>query len=140
LDIQLVEQLVKALMESGAEELSVASGGMSVRIRRGAAWQAETPEEVASAAEPAASGDVASAQEEPSGTAVRATMVGIFHPVSGLGPGSMVERGQVVGLIESMKLMNEVPSEESGVVTEMLAEDGSPVEYGQALMTLMETA
>ena len=50
--------------------------------------------------------------------------------------GSIVEPGQVIGLIEAMKLINEVEAEVGGVVRRVLVEDGQPVEYGQALFEL----
>ena len=64
-------------------------------------------------------------------------MVGIFHHAEPPLPyAAVVAPGQVVGSIESMKLMNEVLAEAGGRVTEVLVEDGAPVEYGQALFRL----
>jgi len=66
-----------------------------------------------------------------------ATMVGIFHDTDPPLPyAAEVTVGQVVGSIESMKLMNEVLSEFGGRVVEVLTEDGAPVEYGQPLFRL----
>jgi biotin carboxyl carrier protein len=68
---------------------------------------------------------------------VSANIVGIFHCASpALGFGSTVSVGQIVGYIESMKLMNEVTSNESGTVAEVLIDENLPVEYGQPLFRL----
>ena len=63
-----------------------------------------------------------------------APMVGIFHPAEPpLSFSASVRVGQLIGYIESMKLMNEVLAEDAGQITDVLAEDGAPVEYGQPL-------
>lgn len=73
---------------------------------------------------------------------VRSPMVGTFYraPEPGAAPfvtvGDMVRPGQVVGIVEAMKLMNEVTAERSGRVVEVLVGDGRPVEYDQPLVTL----
>ncbi|HEX5323515.1 MAG TPA: biotin/lipoyl-containing protein, partial [Capsulimonadaceae bacterium] len=68
---------------------------------------------------------------------IHATMVGIFHCTNpALGNGSSVSVGQIVGYIESMKLMNEVTAGEGGVVAEVLIDENLPVEYGQPLFRL----
>ena len=64
-------------------------------------------------------------------------MVGIFyHAEPPLFLGAEIKAGQIIGSIESMKLMNDVVAEDSGRVTDVLVEDGAPVEYGQALFRL----
>jgi acetyl-CoA carboxylase biotin carboxyl carrier protein len=77
--------------------------------------------------------------EEPaaSDTYIVAPMVGIFHRIDAVdGIGGVVKAGQVVGAIESMKLMNDIVSECDGIIAEALVEDGMPVEFGQALFRL----
>ena len=65
---------------------------------------------------------------------VIAPMVGIFHHADPpVGVGLAVKAGQVIGIIESMKLMNDLRSEESGTITSVNIEDGRAVEYGQTL-------
>ncbi len=117
-------------MESSrAEELSVRKGGLGVHIKKG-----RRPAPVTC---PAAQPETPSppAQEQPSGDRlILAPMVGIFHAVDGVAEeGAHIAAGQVVGTIESMKLLNDVISEFSGVVRETMVEDGTPVEYGQPL-------
>ncbi|MFC4020065.1 acetyl-CoA carboxylase biotin carboxyl carrier protein [Micromonospora sp. GCM10011542] len=82
------------------------------------------------------------AAPEPSRNAVRAPIVGTFYraPEPGAAPfvavGDLVRAGQVVGIVEAMKLMNEVSAERAGRVVAVLVEDGQPVEYDQPLVEL----
>jgi acetyl-CoA carboxylase biotin carboxyl carrier protein len=82
------------------------------------------------------------AAPEPARNAVRAPIVGTFYraPEPGAAPfvavGDLVRAGQVVGIVEAMKLMNEVCAERAGRVVAVLAEDGQPVEYDQPLIEL----
>lgn len=129
MDIGKIEELIEVLEASRTEELSVRKGGLSVRIKKG---RKPVP-----AAAPPAQSDAAPAavQEQPSSDRlILAPMVGIFHSVDGVArDGAHIAAGQVVGAIESMKLLNDVISEFSGVVREAMVEDGTPVEYGQPL-------
>ncbi|MFG2100136.1 acetyl-CoA carboxylase biotin carboxyl carrier protein [Micromonospora echinaurantiaca] len=85
---------------------------------------------------PAAGGD------GPARSTVRSPIVGTFYraPEPGAAPfvavGDLVRPGQVVGIVEAMKLMNEVTADRAGRVVEVLAEDGQPVEYDQPLVAL----
>jgi acetyl-CoA carboxylase biotin carboxyl carrier protein len=84
----------------------------------------------------------AEAVPAPDRPAVRAPVVGTFYraPEPGAAPfvavGDLVRPGQVVGIVEAMKLMNEVTADQAGRVVEVLVEDGKPVEYDQPLLTL----
>ena len=79
---------------------------------------------------------------EKKGTEILSPMVGTFYcaPAKGEKPfvevGDVVSKGQVVCIIEAMKLMNEIEAEASGKVVKILVEDGQPVEYGQVLMVI----
>lgn len=94
--------------------------------------------------EPAAEAPrIEAGQEQPEGGEVmRAPLVGTFYsaPAEGAEPyvrvGEPVQKGQVLGLIEAMKLMNEIECERDGVITEILVADGQPVEYGQPLFRI----
>ncbi|MGH7690926.1 MAG: acetyl-CoA carboxylase biotin carboxyl carrier protein, partial [Gemmatimonadaceae bacterium] len=89
--------------------------------------------------EPAAEPAAAAA---PVGVEVKSPMVGTFYhsPEPGAKPyvsvGARVSKGQVLCIIEAMKIMNEIESEYAGVVKEILVEDSQPVEYGQALFRI----
>jgi acetyl-CoA carboxylase biotin carboxyl carrier protein len=141
LDIALVEKLVALLHESAVSEVQVSAGELTVRVRRGAPVpQGEYPvseESTATEGQGPEEGPGAGAGE-PEGTLIRAGMVGIFHQVDGILPGAEVRAGQTLGLIQSMKLMNEVKCPAAGVVREVFVEDGSPVEYGQQLFAITE--
>lgn len=136
MDISVVEQLVKILNDSEAVELTVTSGEVSMSMRRG---QGPVPEEPYEAD---AHGEAAEEEAAPRNvvTPVTARMVGIFHPAEGLEQGSAVQKNQVIGLIESMKLMNEMTAPLTGLIVDIHVEDGMPVEYGQHLLSIEETA
>lgn len=134
MDLGVVEDVIRLLQRSDVSELKVSVGGLSVKVKRGPqAPPVEDDQEPEALAPPDTQEPV-----QPALARVCAAMVGIYHAVDGLAPGSIVQPGQVVGLIESMKLMNELTASAGGRIVEMLVEDGSPVEYGQPLMTLME--
>ncbi len=86
--------------------------------------------------------DVVLAKEEENDTAVCSPLVGTFYcaPSEGEEPfvkvGDRVSKGQVLGIIEAMKLMNEIESERDGVISAVLVENGQIVEYGQTLFLI----
>ncbi|MGQ9455296.1 MAG: acetyl-CoA carboxylase biotin carboxyl carrier protein [Armatimonadota bacterium] len=126
MDIQKIEELIKILQASSVNEITVCTGGSSVHIKKGARVfkkSAQTVEQKKS-----------EEKQHPKEQFITAPMVGIFHVADSIAqPGARVEQGQVVGAIESMKLMNDVTAQVSGIVREVLVEDGIPVEYGQPL-------
>ena len=138
-----VEQVVALLDTYPVSEISIEHDGRKISVRRAckprstpevAPLEAETPTK---AAHVEAKQVVDADSEEDSGEMLTAQMVGIFyHMKQPLRYGGVVQPGQVVGSIESMKLMNDVPADSGGVVVEVLIEDGSPVEYGQPLFRL----
>lgn len=147
MDSKKIEQLIKLAKQSAISELTVRRNGVTVSIKKPMdATAVDIPHgDIAVKAAAKTAGKpkhVETIVQEPElqqeeGLAITAPMVGIFHRVDGIGePGIDVRAGQVVGLIESMKLMNEITSPEDGVLAEVLIEDGTPVEYGQALFSL----
>ena len=80
------------------------------------------------------------AAKEIKGTPIISPIVGVFYAASGpeaepfVKIGDRIEVGQVIGIVEAMKLMNEIESDVSGIVTEICVEDGDGVEYGQPLI------
>lgn len=133
--LQEIEQLVEIVRGARVSELTVSTAGTTVRLKKpltpAAQPVAKRPAAVPEKFEPT----VVEPAPDP---AVTALMVGIFHSVDGIKAGSAVESGQVVGMIESMKLMNEVVSDRDGVISEMLIENDMPVEYGQILFRIKE--
>lgn len=141
MDISEIERLLSILQDSRISELEVSVGDAKVRLRKPAAPSvARTPPAPTETAEPASESEPA---EEPTPTEIYivAPMVGMFHSIDAISAvGAAVKVGQVVGVIESMKLMNDVMSEHDGVIAEILIEDGMAVEYGQNLFRLEEAS
>ncbi|MDN5346887.1 MAG: oxaloacetate decarboxylase (Na+ extruding) subunit alpha [Clostridia bacterium] len=141
-ELKEITQLIKTLEETGITELNLESEGVKLAIKRGGGGSqaaAEGPGPLVNTSLPVLSERPANGYVE-----VRSPMVGTFYraPAPGAPPfvevGSRVEPGQILCIIEAMKLMNEIAAETAGVVVEILAENGQPVEYGQVLFRLAE--
>lgn len=161
MDWKQVRKLVEDLSEllrpqpgsEGLEEIEVQEGDLRIRVRRGGAV-APVP---ASAAAPAASAPAGAAPAAASGppaaagpaaaeeeglTLVRSPIVGTFFAAPSPGApdfvsaGDSVEAGQVLCIVEAMKLMNEIEAEVAGQIVKRLVTNGQPVEYGQPLFSL----
>lgn len=106
-----------------------------------AAPAAPAPLAPAPEAAPAA-GEASAAEEAPAGNIVKSPLVGTFYaaPAEDAEPfvkvGDSVKEGQVLAIVEAMKLMNEIESDFTGTVAEILAENGQAVEYGQPLFVI----
>ena len=154
-----IRELIQLVTETGVAELEVQRGGDRVRIRRGIganedivlAPPAPPRAAAAAAANPAPAPPAVSAPQaepaqgagpDPSLVLVKSPIVGTFYESSapGIPPfvrvGEKVQPGKVLCIIESMKLMNEIESEVSGVVESKLVLNGQPVEYGEALFAI----
>lgn len=134
MEIDRVEELIQVLEESDVAEMTIRRGDWGVTIRKGRPsspparpLQAGAGSEIPAAVSPPPREDLE----------ITAPMVGIFHLLpEGPREGDPVQPGQVVGVIESMRLMNDVRSSVGGVVAAVLVEDDTPVEYGQPLFRL----
>ena len=146
-EIEYIEKLANLADEKQLTEITVEDGDKAIIIKRGMQGvQVAAPVSVPAApqaAAPAAPSQQASsapAAEQPKGTAITSPMVGAFYaaPSPGAKPfvkvGDTVAAGQVVCIVEAMKLMNEIEAEVSVKITQICVEDGQSVEYGQALM------
>lgn len=142
MDLKRIEAIIEVVKDAHVTELSIKGDGSNVVVRkspRACVQLVLAPQTVAQEAPKSSIAGQTAEVETKTGTVVSAPMVGIFHAVDGLGaPGSLVKKGQVVGAIESMKLMNEVVADADGVVAEVFVDDGMPVEYGQVLFRLDE--
>ena len=161
IDLRYVKKLIDILDESTVDSIEISSDkGMKIRISKSpsgrGAMQVAPPAVMApmiappmiSSAHPTpaeASPVIESpAAQEPKGGGndVKSPMVGTFYsaPEPGAKPyvsvGSRVSKGQILCIIEAMKIMNEIESEVAGIVTEVLASDAQPVEYGQPLFRI----
>ena len=154
MDLRKIKKLIELLDESGIAEIEVTEGEESVRISRYGASPAliQTAVPVAHpagaaavvdgspAAAAAAAGPAAEERSPPSGFPIDAPMVGTMYraPSPGAPPfvevGSRISAGDVVCIIEAMKILNQIESDVGGVVREILVENGQPVEFGQTLM------
>ena len=145
-EIEYIEKLANLADEKQLTEITVEDGDKAIIIKRGVQGvQVAAPINVPVAPQatvPAANNQQtqAPATEQPKGTAITSPMVGAFYaaPSPGAKPfvkvGDTVAAGQVVCIVEAMKLMNEIESEVSGKITQICVEDGQSVEYGQVLM------
>jgi acetyl-CoA carboxylase biotin carboxyl carrier protein len=151
MDIRKVKKLIELLEESGISELEISEGEESVRISRHprmgmqvAATQAaplmHAPPAGAATPMPATSaGERAPRNDEHT---VTSPMVGTYYASASPGAkpfveiGSEIEVGQILCIIEAMKMMNQIESDKAGRVTAMLAKNGEPVEFGQPLFII----
>ena len=161
MDIRKVKKLIEMLEESEVSEIEIHEGEESVRISRVGSgnFYPQQPQQVIQVADPATSAAVnqtvasepaqqASAATEDTGqndgTFIESPMVGIFYESPAPGKAAFVELGQsvkqgdVVCIIEAMKIMNQIEAETSGVVSKIMVNNGDPVEYGQPLFELRE--
>jgi len=153
MDLRKLKTLIDLVAESGVSELEVTEGEDKVRIVKNPApiaapaqqYYAPAPAGAAPAPAPlapAAADAPAAAPAEPTGHAVKSPMVGTFYrsPTPGADSfvkiGDSVKEGQTLCIIEAMKLLNEIESDKSGVVKEILCENGQGVEFGQALFII----
>ncbi len=139
MDLRKIKKLIELVEESGIAELQVRSGEEEVRISRATLPVAtQSVAAVAAQAEMPAS-PVEPQQSEQRGEVVAAPMAGTFYraPAPGetpfVAPGATVAVGDVLCIIESMKMMNHIEAEQAGEVVEVLAADGQPIETGAPL-------
>ena len=150
MDLRKLKTLIDLVSESGVAELEITEGEDRVRIvnRNGAApVQVHQPVTVAQPMPvPVPAPEVAPAPAptapQQTGTPLTSPMVGTFYraPSPGADPfvkvGDTVKKGQVVCIIEAMKLLNEVEANMDGTVKEVCVENGQPVEFGQSLFII----
>ena len=154
MDIRKVKKLIELLEESGIAEIEITEGEESVRISRHSAPQqmvmqaapmnmGAMPASAPAAAPAAASAPAAAAAPAlPAGHQVKSPMVGTFYRSPSPGAkvfvevGQTVKEGEVLCIIEAMKMMNQIESDKAGVVKAILANNGDPVEFGQPLFVI----
>ncbi|MBN9983624.1 acetyl-CoA carboxylase biotin carboxyl carrier protein [Rhizobium laguerreae] len=148
IDQALIRDLANILNETDLTEIEVEQDDLRIRVSRaGTPQYVQAPIAAPGYAAPAAAAAaaVAAPAAAPSrnpANVVNAPMVGTVYmaPAPGARPfieiGATVKEGQTLIIIEAMKTMNQIPSPKSGKVTEILVDDGHPVEYGQALVVI----
>jgi acetyl-CoA carboxylase biotin carboxyl carrier protein len=139
--VELARKLGTLLTELGLSEIDVTVGEVRVRLQRGGA--ASAPPVVAAAPVVASIARPAAAEiESASGVTIEAPMVGTFYRASSpttdpyVSEGDLVKEGQILCIIEAMKLMNEIEAEVAGEVVKVHRESGQPVQYGDALFSI----
>jgi len=154
MDIRKVKKLIELLEESGIAEIEISEGEESVRISRYPqgmtvapgvglpAVGAMTPQPAVQAAPSQPQAATPTAPAPSTDNAITAPMVGTFYsaPAPGAKPfvqvGDEIKVGQVLCIIEAMKMMNQIESEKEGRVAAVLVRNGEPVEFGQPLFTI----
>ncbi|GGI20230.1 MAG: acetyl-CoA carboxylase biotin carboxyl carrier protein [Oxalicibacterium faecigallinarum] len=151
MDLRKLKTLIDLVAESDIAELEVTEGESKVRIVKSGGPQGQVvmmqpqaaPQQFAAApvAAPAAA-PAAPATPESKGHVVKSPMVGSFYRASAPGApafvevGATVKEGDTLCIIEAMKLLNEIDADASGVIKEILVENGQPVEFGQPLFII----
>lgn len=155
MDLRKLKTLIDLVAESDIAELEVTEGESKVRIVKSASvpqsqvvmMQPQSAHTTFAASGPAsqmvaASAPIAAVPAEPEGHVVKSPMVGTFYRSSAPGKppfveiGASVKEGDTLCIIEAMKLLNEIDADASGVIKQVLVENGQPVEFGQPLFII----
>ena len=148
MDIRKVKKLMELLEQSGMSEIEIKEGEESVKISRFGSAPIMTPivsQQPAAMVTPSQVESTTTAAKkgsEVSGDLISSPMVGTYYsaPTPSAKPfvtvGQHVNKGDTVGIIEAMKIMNQIETDHSGTVVEILVKDGEAVEFGQALIII----
>lgn len=149
--IEQILQLVESVSSSTLTEFKYEEDGVKLSLKKTTDSQFQTVPVIQTQAVqavqpvqavPAEAGEAPTADKVMDGNVVKSPLVGTFYaaPSENAEPfvkvGDSVKEGQVLAIVEAMKLMNEIDSDFSGIVAEILVENGSPVEYGQPLFVI----
>ena len=148
MDIRKVKKLMELLEQSGMSEIEIKEGEESVKISRygnAPLMTPTTPQQPAAMVTPSqveSTTTAANKGAEASGDLISSPMVGTYYsaPSPSAKPfvtvGQHVNKGDTIGIIEAMKIMNQIETDHSGTVVEILVKDGEAVEFGQALIII----
>ena len=153
MDIRKIKKLIELLEESDIGEIEIKEGEESVRISRGGAamnkMMAQQPQyapaymaQPAPAALAAVEAPKESSADSIVGHVVKSPMVGTYYSSPSPGSaafievGKQVKVGDVICIIEAMKMMNQIEADKAGVIESILAHDGDPIEFDQPLVTI----
>ena len=150
MDIRKVKKLMELLEESGMSEIEIKEGEESVKISRYGNSPVPAQHPIQSFVQQQApvssapTSQTASPNEQPqeTGQSVTSPMVGTFYSAPSptakpfVSIGQKINQGDTVGIIEAMKIMNQIESDQSGTVIEILVKDGEAVEFGQSLIVV----
>lgn len=153
MDLRKIKKLIELVEESGVAELEIQEGEESVRISRSTSAPAPAPVHYAAAPAPqqaaptqaapqAPAADAAPAKPEVSGHKVLSPMVGTFYAAPSpdakdfVTVGQQVKAGDVLCIVEAMKMMNQIEADVSGTVKAILVSNGEPVEYDEPMFII----
>jgi len=147
MDLRKLKTLIELVESSGISELEVTEGEEKVRIVKSGHFPANlgnmnAQSQMLPPPAPSVAAPPPAAPAPPAGHTVKSPMVGTFYRSASPGAkvfvevGSEVKEGDVLCIIEAMKLLNEIPADRGGVVRQILVENGQPVEYGQTLFVI----
>jgi acetyl-CoA carboxylase biotin carboxyl carrier protein len=146
LDLKEIKELIALMRRNELSEFELETEGFRIKLKRGGdaaishAYYGPHPGQAAPASSPQPA--AASAEPKPPGREITSPMVGTYYSAASPETSAFVETGMevteetVVCIIEAMKVMNEIKAETRGVITEILVENGKPVQYGQPLFRL----
>lgn len=144
MDIRKIKKLIELITESDVEELEIKEGEETIRISRRSS-QIVSQTHIAPLAQTnyaAPEAPVGAQQEQNNAITINAPMVGTFYraPSPDSGPfvqvGQSIKEGDIICIIEAMKMMNQIEADRSGVIQAIDAVDGQPVEFDQVLFTI----
>jgi len=144
MDIRKVKKLMELLEESGMSEIEIKEGEESVKISRygnsPAPTQSFIQQQTPSALPPVAVAPIIANEPTTAGQSLTSPMVGTYYSAPSptakpfITMGQHVKQGDTIGIVEAMKIMNQIEAEHSGTVLQILVKDGEAVEFGQPLI------
>ena len=138
---EFVERIIAVAQRTGVSSIVIETDDLKLKIKSGAVVESDSGQSRASSTEQLAEAP-AQVASEPEGHVITAPMVGTYyHATSPADPplvqtGDRVEVGQLIGIIEAMKIMNEITADRAGTVIEVIAANATAVEYGSPLIRL----
>ena len=146
LETEYIEKLARIINDNGLTEISIDDGDQAITIRKDVPEIVNVSPSIPTSANATAAVSAVATEEvvkpAPKGKVITSPMVGTFYASSSpetepfVEVGSEVKEGDVVCIIEAMKLMNEIKSDHAGKITQICVKNGDPIEYGQVLMYL----
>jgi len=147
MDIKDIQEILKVIQGTEIEEIELTKGNETIRIKRGLSSaqhsapnnQRPEPPAVSAGQQPAVPPPQAVPKKEGKEVSVNSPFVGTFYRSSSPGTppfvemGTKVKKGQVLCVVEAMKLMNEIEAEFNGTIKSIMKEDGNPVQFGEPL-------
>jgi len=140
MNIKKIEEVIRLMEKHGLTEISIEEEGVKIHLRKGAGGVIESSVHMASpVAAPHKPSEDSSKEDKKNFVEIKAPMVGTFYKSSSpdakafVEVGAKVREGDILCIIEAMKLMNEIKCEVKGKIVDVLIENGNPVEFGQVL-------